>query len=401
MKNSLKKTLVSVNSVNFGSTGGIMLGISEVAEESCLAYTACAKSRSNQKKSLKNQIFIGSIFERILHMVLSKATGFNGCFSNIGTYRFLKKLDKIKPDILHLHNLHNAYINLPMLFHWIKKRNIKVVWTLHDCWAFTGQCPHFTAENCYKWKTGCYECKMYKAYPSSLVDRTKTMYRLKKKWFTGVKNMTLVTPSSWLAGLVKQSFLKEYEVKVINNGIDLSVFKPTESDLRERHGLKDKTVLLGCAAPFGYRKGYDVFLKLAELLDDSFKIILVGLSPEQVSNLPGNIIGIERTSSREELAKYYTMADIFVNPTREDNFPTVNIEALACGTPVITFDSGGSPECVDEACGTSVRCGDITALYEAILKFKDNPPHKADCIKRSKCFDMLDKFKEYVEIYGR
>jgi len=392
--------ILQINSCNFGSTGGIMIGISDVAKSNFEVYTACSNSRSNKRKRIDNQIFIGSLLGKNLHMFLSKFTGFNGCFSILDTYLFLKKLNRINPDIIHLHNLHGWYINLPMLFSYIKKNNIKTIWTLHDCWAFTGDCSYFDIVKCRKWKTGCFNCPQIKKYPESYVDRTKMMYKFKKKWFTGVKNLTVVTPSKWLASLVKESFLNEYNVKVINNGIDLSVFKPTESKLREKLRLENKTVLLGCASPFDERKGFDVFLKLAEKLNDSYKIILVGLSKEQIDNLPDNIIGIERTSSKEELAKFYTMADIFINPTREDNFPTVNIESLACGTPVITFDTGGSPESLDETCGVVVPCDDIEKLYETIVSLKKEMTSKVACINRSKKFDMYDKFKEYIYLYN-
>lgn len=388
--------IVQVNTVNYGSTGRIMRGISEVVAREHESYFSCENHKRCQKISADNQLMLGTQWELYSHIFLGKLTGFNGCFSHRGTFRFLKKLDKINPDVLHLHNLHNCYINLPMLFRWIKKRKIKVIWMLHDCWAFTGQCPYFDMANCDKWKTECYDCPQYREYPQSYVDRTKTMYRLKKKWFTGVKDLTIVTPSNWLANLVRESFLKEYPIKVIHNGIDLDVFHPIESDIRKRFGIENKTVLLGCASPWSERKGLDVFIELAARLDETYQIILVGLSKEQLEALPSNIIGIEKTSNVEELAKYYSMANIFVNPTREDNFPTVNLEALACGTPVITFDTGGSPESIDETCGYVVPCDDVDALEQAI---KQKRFSAEDCLKRSRKFDKHEKFLEYIALY--
>lgn len=393
--------IIEINSCNFGSTGGIMLNIADIArKEGHEVYVSYPDSNSNRKKQTDGDILIGNRFARNLHLQLAKLTGFNGCFSVFDTWRFLKKVDKIKPDIIHLHNLHNCYINLPMLFKYIKRRNIKAVWTLHDCWAFTGQCTYFTMAKCDKWKTGCYGCTQYKKYPECNVDRTKTMYKLKKKWFTGVKNITFITPSEWLADLVKQSFLKDYPVKVINNGIDLSVFKPTESDFREKHGLQNKYIVLGVASPWEKRKGFDVFLKLSERFDDKYKIVLVGLSKEQKENLPPNIIGFERTANQTELAQVYTTADVFANPTREDNFPTVNIEALACGTPVVTFKTGGSPEMIDENCGSVAACDDVDSFEKKIRFVCENKPYsRENCIKRAKKFDMNDKFEEYVRLY--
>lgn len=393
--------IVEINSCNYGSTGKIMCYIAEVMmKDNHDIYVSFANSRSNNIKRIKNHILIGSILERNIHVMISKITGYNGCFSHIGTYKFIRKLKKIKPDLIHMHNLHNCYVNLQMLFRYIKKHNIKVVWTLHDCWSFTGQCPHFTGSKCTKWKNGCFKCPTFREYPKSYVDRTKNMYELKKKWFTGVTGLTIVAPSEWLAGLVKESFLKEYNVKVINNGIDLSIFKPSESDLRKQLNLEKKYVLLGVAYPFTNKKGLDVFLELANRLNKDYKIVLVGLTKEQISELPDNLIGIERTSSQAELAEFYTMADVFINPTKEDTFPTVNLEALACGTPVVTFRTGGSPEVIDNTCGSVVEYEDVDGMQKEILHICSRRPYSKDnCIKRAKQYDMYDKFKEYINLY--
>lgn len=393
------KILLSINSCNYGSTGTIMRQLSDVAEENgFIAYKAVPSSKSNMPNKDKKTIFIGNIIERNLHLLLSKYTGFNGCFSHLGTYFFLKKVRRINPDVIHLHNLHNSYINLSMLFKFIKKHNIKTVWTLHDCWAFTGKCPHFQLSNCDKWTSGCNNCPSLLSYPPSKKDKTQKMYALKKKWFTGVKNMTIVTPSKWLANLVKESFLKDYPVKVINNGIDLSVFKPTESSFRRDNKLEDKFVILGVAAPFTNAKGYDVFIELSKRIDNSKKIVLVGLSKEQIANLPKNIIGIERTASQVELAKIYSAADVFVNPTKEEVLGLVNIEALACGTPVITFNTGGSPECISESCGFVVSKS-LSSIIEAILCVESNPFRADNCIEHSKFFERNKKYKEYITLY--
>ena len=394
--------ILQINSCNYGSTGNIMVNIADVAQkQSHSAYTAFPQSRANKKRIVCKSIIIGNRISRNIHLILFKLTGFNGCFSTISTLRFLNNISYIEPDIIHLHNLHNSYVNLPLLFKYIKRHNIKIVWTFHDCWAFTGQCPYFTMAKCDKWKDGCCSCRQYKEYPKSLVDRTKTMYGLKKKWFTEVKDMVIVTPSQWLADLVKQSFLKDYDVKVINNGIDLSVFKPTESDFRKNHHLEGKYIILGVAAPWTKRKGFDVFAELAKRLDDKFRIVLVGISDEQSRTLPENIIGIKRTSDQKELAEIYSAADVFANPTREDNFPTVNIESLACGTPVVTFNTGGSPEIIDKTCGSVTECDDIDAFERELRRVCEDKPYSEDaCILRSKRYDMNDKFEEYVKLYN-
>ena len=223
--------IVQINGGAKGSTGKIMMGIAEVARAQGHEVMCTSPITTTNRDAGEDCGYyrIGTFNSRRVNVALARITGFNGCFAWFETYKLLKKIDEFKPDIIHLHNLHDSYINLPMLFSYIKKHNVPTVWTLHDCWAFTGQCPHFTMVKCDKWKTGCYGCPQYKAYPSSLYDNSKRMWQLKKKWFTGVKNMTIVTPSEWLANLVNESYLKEYPIKVINNGIDLNVFKPTPS----------------------------------------------------------------------------------------------------------------------------------------------------------------------------
>lgn len=393
---------VLINSCNFGSTGNIMLEIAETAENGGYTAAVCyPQSRDNSRKQKEKDFIIGTRFSRNIHLMLAEITGLNGCFSYCSTLKLLKKLDKFKPDIIHLHNLHNCYINLPMLFKYIKKHNIKTVWTLHDCWSFTGHCPHFDMIGCDKWKTGCYSCPQYKEYPKSLFDNSKYMYRLKKKWFTGIKDMTIVTPSEWLAGLVKESYLKDYPVKVINNGIDLNVFKPTESDFREKYALENKYIVLGVAFGWGRRKGLDVFVELARRLDkEKYKVVLVGTDDNIDKLLPDNIISIHRTQNQTELAEIYTAADVFANPTREENYPTVNMEALACGTPVVTFNTGGSPEMFDETCGAAVAKDDNDAMYNEIIRICEAKPYSMEaCIKKAKGFDKNEKFGEYIRLY--
>ena len=395
--------IVEINSCNFGSTGNIALQIAETAQKNGHAvFFAYPKSRDNQKKTVENKILIGNRFSRNLHLRLAKFTGLNGMFSILSTLSFLRKLKKLKIDIIHLHNLHNCYINLPLLFRFIKKHNIRTVWTLHDCWAFTGHCPHFTLVKCDKWRNGCGGCTQHRDYPWSDVDRTKYMYKKKKKWFTGVEKMTLVTPSDWLASLVKDSFLGIYPVKVINNGIDLSVFKPTESDFRARYGIENgKKILLGVALGWGKRKGLDVFNELAERLDGNrYQIVLVGTDDSADKLISEKIISIHKTRDQTELAEIYTAADLFVNPTREENYPTVNMESLACGTPVLTFETGGSPEIPNESCGSTVPCDDTDALISEITRICENAPYsKEACLTRAISFDKNEKFNEYVKLY--
>ena len=391
--------ILEINTVNFGSTGHIMLRIADLARSEGHEAVCSFYARRN-KPADENTIYIGNKNSHNLHKKFSKYTGYNGRLSIISTWNFLRKVKKFKPDIIHIHNLHDRFINVPMLFKFIKKNNIKVIWTLHDCWSFTGQCVHFTIAGCDKWKTGCHDCPQIHVYPASNVDRTKKMWELKKKWFTGVKDMTIVTPSVWLSNLVKESYLKDYPVKVINNGIDLGVFKPTESDFRVKHDLDGKFIILGAASIWETRKGIDVFIELAKRLDDRFKIVLVGTNDEDDKILPDNIISIHRTSDRKELAEIYSSADLFFNPTREENYPTVNMESIACGTPVMTFKTGGSPEIIDDKTGVVVE-DNIDVIEQKIMNIYETRPFKlSDLEERAKNFSADDKFAQYLRLFA-
>lgn len=394
--------IVQINGGAKGSTGKIMMGIAEVARaQGHEAMCASPITTTNRDAGEDCGYYrIGTFNSRRVNVALARITGFNGCFAWFETYKLLKKIDEFKPDIIHLHNLHDSYINLPMLFSYIKKHNVPTVWTLHDCWAFTGQCPHFTVVKCDKWKVGCYNCPQYKEYPASLYDNTKKMWKFKKKWFTGVKNMTIVTPSRWLARLVRESYLKEYSIQVINNGIDLNVFKPTQSNFRERYEIPaEKHIILGVSFAWSYRKGLDCFVEMAEKLGEQYQIVLVGTDDEIDKNLPQNIVSIHRTQNQKELAEIYSAADVFAMPTREENYPTVNMEAIACGTPVVTFDVGGCAETIDTSTGIIVSVNEIDKLIEAIKVICRERIDPEVCKKRAKNHSQDLKYMEYLELY--
>ncbi len=394
-----------INGGVFGSTGKIMFGIADIIEKNGgETFCASAVTATNRRKEPSHSYYkIGTYYSRKFSVLFSRITGRQNCYAKSATKKLLSRLDRFNPDVVHLHNLHGDYVNLPLLFNYIKTNRIKVIWTLHDCWAFTGHCPHFAMVKCDKWKSGCYKCPQYSIYPKSLFDNSKKMYALKKRLFTGVENMTIVTPSEWLAGLVRQSFLKDYPVKVINNGINLSVFKPTESDFREKYGISaDKKILLGVAFGWGVRKGLDVFIELYNRLSaEKYQIVLVGTDKKTDKQLPKGIISIHRTQNQTELAEIYSAADLFVNPTREDNYPTVNMESVACGAPVLTFRTGGSPEMVTEKTGSVVDCDDIAALESEVKRICETSPfNKEDyCIESAKKFDENERFLEYVNLY--
>lgn len=319
------------------------------------------------EKYKKYAVKIGNSVDQKMHAIKTRLFDEHGFGSKKVTKDFLLWAESYKPDMLWLHNIHGYYINIEMLFDWIKVHpTLSVKWTLHDCWAFTGHCSYFTKVQCNQWESRCQKCIQKRSYPGSMLrDNCSKNFERKKVAFTGVKKMMLITPSMWLAELVKKSFLSEYPVEVCYNTIDTSVFKPTLSDFKSKFDLEGKRIILGVASIWDDRKGFDDFLELSEMLDKSYVIVLVGLNDKQIKRLPSNIVGIKRTNSPGELAAIYTAADVFVNPTYEDNYPTVNLEAKACGTPVITYRTGGSVESVEVE--NIVDVGDISALYKRII----------------------------------
>jgi len=400
--------VAEINILDSGSTGKIMMQIaSKARNQGMVVKTFSNIGLAPRKNRLylkdENHFYVNNFFSYALHIKLGRLLGLNGLFSFFATLHLLYLLKKFNIQLVHLHNLHAFCFNIPLLFYFIKKKKIPLIWTLHDCWSFTGRCPHFVIAKCEKWKKGCYDCCYPKrSYPRAYIDTSRMMWRLKCKLFTGVHNCMLVTPSLWLANLVKQSFLKEYPVTVINNGIDLSVFCPTKSDFRGRYGIENKKIVLGVAFDWSVRKGLDVFMALSKSLPRDYCIVLVGTDKKVDENLPHNVISIHRTQSQKELAEIYSSADVFANPTREEVLGLVNVESLACGTPVVTFDTGGSPECIDESCGSVVPCDDVNAMEKEIRRICEKKPFSLEsCVNRAKCFDMEARFEEYVELYKK
>ena len=387
--------IVQINATcGIGSTGKICIGVSEIlSEHNVENYILCSRSNGYHLG-----IPCANTNDIRIQALKSKIFGNYGFNSRKATKKMIGELEKIQPDVVHLHNIHGHDCNLEMLFTYFNKKKTKLVWTFHDCWAFTGYCTYFDFPKCDRWKTKCENCAKTREH-SFLFDRSSILFEKKKKLFEGL-DLTIVTPSQWLADLVKQSFLKDYPVRVINNGIDLNVFKPTKSGFREKYGLQNKKILLGVSFVWDRRKGLDVFEALSIRLPEDYKIVLVGTSEETDKRLSGNIVSIHRTQNQKELAEIYSAADLFVIPTREENYPTVNMEALACGTPVLTFRTGGSPEILDEACGAVVDCGDVDALEREIIRiFEKKPYTEESCLKKAGSFDQNERFKEYVDLY--
>lgn len=386
--------VVQINTTcGVGSTGKICTGISKVLwKKNIENYILYSSSGVPYAYGIPN----ASPNYIKLQALKSRALGNYGFNSDGETRRMITQMDRIEPDVVHLHNIHSHDCNLEMLSRYLHSNNIKVVWTFHDCWAFTGYCCHFSLDKCEKWKTECSCCPQYRTV-SLFRDRSTEIFRRKKQALADI-DLHIVTPSKWLSGLVKQSFLREYPISVINNGIDLSIFKPTEGGFRSRYHIGDKPMILAVAMGWGYAKGLDVVLTLADRLGSEYCVVLVGRL--ESADLPDNVISIQRTQNQQELAEIYTAADVFVNPTRVDTYPTVNMEAIACGTPVVTFETGGSPEIIDPSCGISVPCDDLDALQREVeYVCRERPFSKGDCIKKAVNFDMYERFQEYARLY--
>jgi len=395
--------ILQINSVaNSGSTGRIAEDIGKVViangHESYIAYGR--SNRPSQSKLIK----IGSRYDFYQHAALTRLTDRHGFGSKQATLKLIKEIDKIKPDAIGLHNIHGYYLNIEVLFKYLAKKEIPVLWTLFDCWSFTGHCSYFDKIGCEKWLTGCHHCPLTSKYPASyLIDNSVKNYADKKRIFNSLSKMELIVHSRWLSGLVSKSFLNKIPVHTLPSGIDLDLFKPVQSDIKEKLEVKpSKKVLLGIASPWSKRKGLDDFHLLRQYLSDDYTIVLVGLSAKQKKALQPNMIGIERTDSVQELAELYSMADVFVNPTYQDNFPTTNIESLACGTPVITYNTGGSPEAIDQDTGFVVEKGNIEGLVDAATKVtkKGKEIYQPLCRARAEnCFNKDDRYMDYLRLY--
>ena len=342
---------------------------------------------------------IDTKIEYYFHNVLSRITDKEGCYSSLATKRLIKKVLEYKPDVIHLHNIHGHYLNYEMFFSFLKEYKIPVVWTFHDCWSFTGHCSHFTMVKCEQWKSHCSYCSQLRCYPACYTKgNVNNNFTRKMQCLTGLDNLVIVTPSKWLAGLVKDSFLKEYPVRVINNGIDLTKFNPKMgSNFRSEYDLDGKTVILGVASEWTERKGYTDFIKLAHELSETQKLVMVGINDKQVEELPDSIIAIKKTNSIEELVEIYSAVDVFFNFTYEDNFPTVNLEALACGTPVITYRTGGSIEAITKENGFVIEQGKYMRALELVDSAKRLS--RDQIAEYSMRYNANNRYKEYIHLY--
>ena len=398
-------TLLQINTVvNSGSTGHIAENIGKyVLTNGWESYIAYGR---NPRSSESKLIQIGNKFDVLFHVLITRLFDLHGLASKRATKQLINEIKKIKPDVIHLHNVHGYYVNYKLLFTYLAENKIPIVWTMHDCWAATGHCSHYIFVQCLMWTTGCKNCPQKKSYPKSvLFSATSYNYKAKKKYFNllAENQLTLVCPSQWLADELGKSFLSHYRRFVVHNGIDLNVFSPINyTTTYNNQNSPKKNMILGVASVWDSRKGLADFIKLADIIDDNMEIVLVGLNQKQLKELPGKIRGMQRTESQVALAKLYSQALVFVNPTYEDTFPTTNLESLACGTPVITYRTGGSPEAIDEKTGIVVEVGSIDGINKAIKKINvlGKKYFTESCIIRAKELFQKEIFtQKYFDLY--
>jgi len=388
--------VLQINSVcGIRSTGRICTDLASFLEKEGHDCKIAFGRESAPNFAQKYAVKIGTDLDVKLHGVLTRAFDMHGFGSRYATERFIYWVKEYDPDLIHLHNIHGYYINIEVLFNYIKSSEKPVIWTLHDCWAFTGHCAYFDYVGCDRWKTGCHNCPQKLQYPSSLMfDYSEASFVKKRTLFSGGEKITIVTPSHWLAGLVNQSYLNEYPIKVIHNDINRDIFKPTRSDLRDLFGLGDKKIILGVASVWDKRKGLEYFLRLADELGGDCQVVLIGLTQKQKESLPRNVIGIIRTNDPTELAQWYTAANVYVNPTLEDNYPSTNLEAKACGTPVVTFSTGGCAEAIETGQGIIIGKGDFEGLKSSIMQLKEQ-------LNRGNSNHIERTVEEYRNLYER
>ena len=389
------------------STGRIVREIGEAAMASGWeSYIAYSEGRDGKMECTSHTVPVGDRMSVAFHGLATRMFDTHGLASTEATRKFIKDIESIDPDVIHIHNIHGYFLNYEILFDWLSHCGKQVIWTVHDCWLFTGHCYHYMNAGCDKWKYGCGQCPQTREFPKSwLIDRSAKNWRDKKNAFCSIPSdkMTIVTVSDWLKGEMQQSFLKDFRYKVIHNGIDTEVFKPSDgAAVRRRYGIGDRKMYMGAASIWSTAKGLDDFMSMASMLTPQEVIVLVGLDKNQMTRMPANIIGIPRTSDVHELAELYSAADAFLNLTYQDNYPTVNLESISCGTPVVTYRTGGSPESVTSQCGMVTDCGDVAQALAAARKIAatDRSVWWDNCRAYGLAnFRKADRYADYIKLY--
>ncbi len=397
-----KKLLFIGSSLNHGSPGKITENIGLLAQKKGWEVYQAHGLRYSDPSQLITRA-VSTRMGELFHAGYSLLFDGHGLSSTSATKKLIGWIEDIKPDIIHLHNLHGYYLNYKILFNYLSTLETQIIWTLHDFWPITGHCAHFDYAGCNKWKTECCHCPQRGTYPKSLfLDRSRRNFNVKKLAFTSVKNMTICPVSQWVGRLVSDSFLNKYPILPIYNGVDTELFKPIESDLRKRFGLENKFVLVGVAAPWYPLKGMKDYYELSKSLSSDYQIIMIGLKPKQIRELPKGIIGIEKTQNQKELAEYYSFADVVLNLSYQETFGMTTVEGMACGTPGIVYDKTASPELVTSDTGIVVKAGDIPGLISAVTEIqkKGKAFYALHCRQRAvTLFNKDSQFNKYIDLY--
>lgn len=401
MEKTAIKKLLQINCSDGGSTGGIMHSIAaRVQQHGYECHMLCAPPRPGESRG-DDVVCLGNPLECGVQRKLNKFTGNYGQGFPLATRQLIQELERFAPDIVQLHNLHHQFFDLKTLFCYLKKKQIPTVWTLHDCWPLTGHCAHYMMNGCERWKTGCGKCPDLQHYPAIHRDTTARLFAQKVAMYGDMKNLFLVAPSDWTKAQIERSFLQRHSVTVIKNGIDQTAFRPRQSDFRKRYGLENAFIILGVSAFWTKEKGIDVFVQLAKSLPPPCKVVLVGGAEADSANFPKEILHMPAIRDAVTLAEIYTAADVFFNPTREEVLGLVNVEALACGTPVVTFPTGGSPECIDDRCGISLTACTVAEAYDVLsCMAKGEVRFEGESCRHYSCrFDRENCFASYQVLY--
>ncbi|MBQ0099341.1 MAG: glycosyltransferase [Firmicutes bacterium] len=380
-----------------GSTGLIVKDIaSQVEKNGDEAFVAFQNGQAS-----KNFYVFNNKFDEKLHALYTRIFGKQGYASKRETKKFLKWVSEIKPDIVHLHNLHGNYINLPMLLNYLSKNDIATVVTLHDCWFFTGKCTHYVEYKCDRWQESCGKCPQKHANINSIFfDKSSKVLFDREKLFVSIPRLKIVGCSKWIAEECKKSKLKNCDITYIHNGVDTSIFKPTNNEFRKKNNLEDKFVVLGFANKWGQERNREAVLYIISTLKEDERIVLVGCDNKMMDNFSkfDNVICVGFIKDRNELADIYSSCDVFLNLTHADTLPTVNMESICSGTPVITYDVCGSPELVDSGSGFVVPENDYIAIVEAknFIKFKN---FNIEIEKYHEKFSKTNNYLKYIDVY--
>lgn len=408
-RTDIMKRLLQINPVlrTSTSTGRIVREIGDTAMAAGWeSYIAYSKGRDGVMPCSSELVPVGGRASVAWHGIMTRLADRHGLSSSTATRRFVKEIKRLHPDIIHLHNIHGYFLDYRILFDYLSESDIPVVWTVHDCWMYTGHCYYYTAVGCDRWQTGCGKCPQKREFPSSLfIDRSARNWEDRKKAFTSLPHdrLVIVPVSDWLRQEMSRSFMKDCRFRVIHNGIDTDVFSFRDGmEVQRKYGLGGRHVILGVASIWCREKGLGDFIRMASQLHEDEIIVLVGLTEAQIENMPEKIIGITRTDNVSELAALYSAADVFVNPTWQDNYPTVNLEAISCGTPVVTYGTGGSPESVTSGTGYVIEAGDVPALLEAVRKIESagKAAYNTACRQYATGnFRKEDRYSEYIKLY--